>query len=379
MALTSKAKELMPYLDNPNVLAFLDTIADAEGARHGYRTGFGGYVIQDLSKHPNKLKAFTKTTGEKAKTSAAGRYQFVKSTWDALQDRLGLPDFSSTSQDLAALELIREQGALEEVANGKFDEAFQEIGDIWASLPSSNYDQPTRSEAFIDKAITANLAERMDPNSEVASNIAGLQNPEPSPSATAGTGGLDTPAEAPTRLPEISVSPSEAQLKGLLADNLKQRLGTTTVATATGQLAPGAQATTLPEITVAPQGLEALKALVSESRSEASVDEPQGVTTPEPGPAYASGDASAATPVELNAASTLAMAAQAPRIEPPSGQGSPDLASRWENRLLAQVAKTDAGATRKRAQGEFFGDDVAPDIALPKALQSAINRVTALL
>lgn len=161
MAYSDKAKELLGYLDNPNVQAFLDTIADAEGARHGYHTMFGGTKIANLDKHPGKSVPFTTTTGAKKRSTAAGRYQFTKGTWQSLADMLNLEDFSQTSQDLGALELMREQGVLDAVAEGKFDKAFAELGDIWASLPSSTYDQPHRSETFIDTTMATNLAERL--------------------------------------------------------------------------------------------------------------------------------------------------------------------------------------------------------------------------
>ena len=37
----SRKDELLQALQNPNVRAFLDMLAEAEGVRHGYNTGFG--------------------------------------------------------------------------------------------------------------------------------------------------------------------------------------------------------------------------------------------------------------------------------------------------------------------------------------------------
>jgi muramidase (phage lysozyme) len=51
--------------------------------------------------HPRKLISLPKLG---IKSSAAGRYQFLLSTWDDLHTRLGtrvLPDFSPESQDRA--------------------------------------------------------------------------------------------------------------------------------------------------------------------------------------------------------------------------------------------------------------------------------------
>jgi lysozyme len=54
------------------------------------------------------------------KSTAAGAYQFLASTWDDLKRKLNLPDFGPHSQDLAAQELIRERHALADVADGRF-------------------------------------------------------------------------------------------------------------------------------------------------------------------------------------------------------------------------------------------------------------------
>ena len=142
--------ELLPKLNEPNVRSFLDMISAAEGTtKHGYNTLFGGGKFENLQDHPRQLFDFTETTGRKNKTSAAGRYQFLSNTWDEQAKKLGLPDFSERSQDLAAINLLRERGILPDVMQGNWDTAVKKSGPIWASLPSSPYPQPRQSEAFV--------------------------------------------------------------------------------------------------------------------------------------------------------------------------------------------------------------------------------------
>ena len=141
---------LMPAMDNPNVRSFLDMISAAEGTtKHGYNTLFGGGRVESLTDHPRILFDFTETTGKKNKTSAAGRYQFLSDTWDEQAQKLGLSDFSERSQDLAAVNLLRERGILPDVLQGNWGTAVKKSGPIWASLPSSPYPQPRQSEAFV--------------------------------------------------------------------------------------------------------------------------------------------------------------------------------------------------------------------------------------
>lgn len=132
-------------LGSPNVQKMLNLIANAEGVEHGYNTLFGNERLNDLSWHPNVKKEFTQTDGKKNVTTAAGRYQFLKDTWDGVAKQLGLKDFSPKNQDIAAVALLAQNGALPSVLKGDFKTAVQKSGSTWASLPSSPYAQPKRS------------------------------------------------------------------------------------------------------------------------------------------------------------------------------------------------------------------------------------------
>ncbi|MEY2661307.1 MAG: hypothetical protein RLZZ123_2479 [Pseudomonadota bacterium] len=141
-----------------NRRAFLDMLAYAEGTAgpEGYRTLFGGGFFESFADHPRQVFNFTNSRGEHLTTSAAGRYQFLIGTWDSLKVKLGLPDFGPASQDSAALELVRQRGALADVDAGRLQAAVSKCATIWASLPGAGYAQPERKIAQLaDAFVTA--------------------------------------------------------------------------------------------------------------------------------------------------------------------------------------------------------------------------------
>jgi muramidase (phage lysozyme) len=151
-----------------NRAAMLMTIRKAEGTAgpDGYRTMFGYRYFTDFSDHPRQPAQFTDKAGNRLWTSAAGAYQFMAvspipgggktrvDTWDRISKKLGLPDFSPESQDAAALALILEAGAMNDVDAGRFDKAIGKIRGIWASLPGAGYGQPERKLADLRLAFT---------------------------------------------------------------------------------------------------------------------------------------------------------------------------------------------------------------------------------
>lgn len=146
-----------------NVQAFLHMIRYAEGTAgpDGYRTMFGGGLFEDLSDHPRQAHRFTDRAGRVLWTTAAGAYQFMAisplpgggstrvDTWDRMRAKLQLPDFSPASQDAAAIELIRERGALGDVMAGRLVAAVRKCAPVWASLPGAGYQQPERQFASL--------------------------------------------------------------------------------------------------------------------------------------------------------------------------------------------------------------------------------------
>ena len=129
-------------LSNPNVRKFLDFISKAEGTeKFGYHTQVGNTQIAQLDQHPNRSTVVTAD----GSSTAAGRYQFIKGTWDDQSRKLGLNDFGVLNQDKAAVGLIKDNGAYDDVVKGNFGSAVQKLGGVWASFPSSKYKQPKKS------------------------------------------------------------------------------------------------------------------------------------------------------------------------------------------------------------------------------------------
>jgi muramidase (phage lysozyme) len=200
----SPIDQLYPYLENPNVRSFLGMIGSAEGTdKHGYNTLFGGGKVDSLTDHPRQLFDFTETTGRPNKTTAAGRYQFLSNTWDEQAKKLGLQDFGPQSQDLAAINLLRERGILPDVLQGNWDSAVKKSGSIWASLPTSPYPQPRQSNEFVmnklNNMVASNTNSDANPvaikglsglSDEELLGIAGKQPSAPSVGSTQGLQGL---------------------------------------------------------------------------------------------------------------------------------------------------------------------------------------------
>jgi lysozyme len=172
---TANIEEALTMIDgNQNVRAFLEAIAKCEGTTQGAdpyrvcyafknvidgRDGISG-TYDDWVDHPSVTGEWK---GEKLSdklcsaaglgpgcvSTAAGKYQITRTTWDLLKRKLKLKDFSPASQDAAAIELLRECGALPLVEVGNVAGAVTKARRIWASLPGAGYKQPERSLAWV--------------------------------------------------------------------------------------------------------------------------------------------------------------------------------------------------------------------------------------
>lgn len=131
-----------------NTRRFLDFLAKAEGADYNVITGGGRF--DDFSRHPGVVGMVTK----QGPSTAAGRYQITRTTYNDVAPKLGITDFSPESQDRIAIELIRRGGALQDVESGNYGAAINKLGGTWASLPSSPYaGHPRRSTEWVNKAM----------------------------------------------------------------------------------------------------------------------------------------------------------------------------------------------------------------------------------
>ncbi|WP_443096806.1 glycoside hydrolase family 24 protein [Stenotrophomonas sp. PUT21] len=132
-----------------NVVAFLDMLAWSEGTDngkqptkdHGYDVIVGGRLFTGYADHPRELVSLPRLG---IKSTAAGRYQLLSRYYDAYRRLLGLKDFSPLSQDLVAIQQIRERRALDLIKAGQVVKAISFVRNIWASLPGAGYGQHER-------------------------------------------------------------------------------------------------------------------------------------------------------------------------------------------------------------------------------------------
>lgn len=147
-------------VEQDNIASFLWTIRNCEGTSGstGYQTMFTGKIFSitdptvptyQWKSHPNQANSAT-VRGRVIKSTAAGAYQFLYKTWTQLSSSLGLPDFTPTSQDKAAVLLLKQCGALEYVKQGNIPAATARATRIWASLPGNNYNQGGKSLAAVE-------------------------------------------------------------------------------------------------------------------------------------------------------------------------------------------------------------------------------------
>lgn len=120
---------------------FLDVIAYAEGTYENYNITYCYKTFDSFKVHPNVIVCCSGIC-----SSAAGRYQFLYSTYQSISKKIDLKDFTPSSQDNAALYLIKSKGVnIEDIKDyATFKEAIYKLNRVWAALPKSPYGQPTR-------------------------------------------------------------------------------------------------------------------------------------------------------------------------------------------------------------------------------------------
>ena len=125
----------------PMERAMLDTIAEAEGTigrgKDGYDVMFTYQYFDSCDAHPG-----IKQCSGRLCSTAAGRYQFLKGTWDSLR----LPNFWPENQDRGALALLARRGIQlpnRPLMAREFSYVMEHLSFEWASLPPGRYGQPT--------------------------------------------------------------------------------------------------------------------------------------------------------------------------------------------------------------------------------------------
>lgn len=144
----------------PNQKAFLDMIAVSEIGTGLLAVSDNGYdvLVGSTPSHPLLFTSYAdhpRILNAKMNSTAAGRYQILKRNYDAYKKLLNLPDFSPTSQDAIALQMLKECHALGDIEAGYFHIAVAHCRHIWASLPGAGYGQHENSIDHLQAAFVA--------------------------------------------------------------------------------------------------------------------------------------------------------------------------------------------------------------------------------
>jgi lysozyme len=203
-------------LSYPNVRAFLRVIRERESGQgdDAYLMVNGGGRMEGFARHP--WHGIPTTRGAKA----CGAYQFLGTTWAGLCDQYEFPDMSPESQDLGAIALIKERGALSDVIAGRIEEAIAKLRPVWTSLPGASESSHSWT---MDKAMAVYTgAGGTIDNAELLTPVEDRALTEVTPS-TGRAPQPESPKESPMPIPAIvlgliqaaaSVLPVIAQIKG---------------------------------------------------------------------------------------------------------------------------------------------------------------------
>ena len=187
---------------NANTPALLSTIAWGEGVGSCYHYTFRFIYVPSSEQHPNFCVRFGNgaplddlkvpnppvcrnivRNGVTIKAStAAGRFQFLTSTWNGLAKAYKYPNFDPENQDDGGYRLVRQSGLSDSGTMytniATFTSAMNKIKNVWASIQGSTIDiqqgQRSTADAWCHYRIFTNQV--LDPNVDSAclKTLAGL-------------------------------------------------------------------------------------------------------------------------------------------------------------------------------------------------------------
>lgn len=168
--------------------ALLNTISGPESGGD-YNINYGGGRFDDYGDHPRNPVLIKSGPNKGKYSTAAGKYQFLSSTWDSYKKKLGLKDFSPSSQDQAAWQLAQDdyysrtkRDLQSDLEAGDLSRVPAALHPTWTSMPGG-IEQGIGSNAFVS-AYNASL------NNPALSAIDGATGgpplPKPSPTSQAG-------------------------------------------------------------------------------------------------------------------------------------------------------------------------------------------------
>jgi muramidase (phage lysozyme) len=159
----------MATIKDPQLARFLDLIAFSEGTSRASKsrtaeiTRNDGYdaivcgvkgpgIFTDYADHPfadGLAPVMVVEPGPRfpngLESTASGRYQILLHFFEVYKVTLDLPDFGPMSQDLVALQMIRECDAQHLVEAGQIGPAITACSSRWASFPGNTNGQGGRS------------------------------------------------------------------------------------------------------------------------------------------------------------------------------------------------------------------------------------------
>lgn len=132
---------------NENLRKFLNVLSVSEGT-YDFKDPYlakggttGSLLTTGYKAHPAALGqgtwGFKDKLGRNLQSTANGKYAIRYPTWQGIEKAWGKMDFSPSSQDAAAVYLINQRGALNDVLQGNWNSALPKLGKEWASLPTA--------------------------------------------------------------------------------------------------------------------------------------------------------------------------------------------------------------------------------------------------